>query len=228
MCQCNCSTDNITLLHHASMLGSWNRDLRPIVSCPSKGILGQSAYRRRSSIRNDKQMDMHYYIGNNFICEIINTTCRFILLVISSRYVQLFDTLTRCCTLFMRYDGTFSRLSKSTDIFDWSRNQHRSIEKEMHGTKVDTEDRVTHCRSILLMVFLLSIWLPKYVRDRCGAVAIAIIHFRPYIFFLFDQCRAYIIDQVEHGVHDRLHIYTLCGIFSLPWHRHQIEGTKGL
>ena len=31
-------------------------------------------------------------IGNNFICEIINTTCRFILLVISSRSVQLFDT----------------------------------------------------------------------------------------------------------------------------------------
>ena len=42
----------------------------------------------------------------------------------------------------MRYDGTFSRLSKGTDIFDWSRIQHRSIEKEMHGTKVDTEDLV--------------------------------------------------------------------------------------
>ena len=29
------------------------------------------------------------------------------------------------------------------------------------------------------------------------------------------------------GVHDRLHIYPLCGIFYFPWHRHQIEGTNG-
>ena len=28
-------------------------------------------------------------------------------------------------------------------------------------------------------------------------------------------------------VHDRLHIYPLCGIFYFPWHRHQIEGTNG-
>ena len=29
------------------------------------------------------------------------------------------------------------------------------------------------------------------------------------------------------GVHDRLHIYPLCGIFYFPWHRQQIEGTDG-
>ena len=29
------------------------------------------------------------------------------------------------------------------------------------------------------------------------------------------------------GVHDRLHIYPLCGIFYFPWHRHQIERTNG-
>ena len=28
------------------------------------------------------------------------------------------------------------------------------------------------------------------------------------------------------GVHNRLHIYPLCGIFYFPWHRHQIEGTN--
>ena len=47
----------------------------------------------------------------------------------------------------------------------------------------------------------------------------------PYI--LFDQRRVDIIDQVEHGVHDRLHIYPRCGIFYFPWRRHQIEGTNG-
>ena len=48
-----------------------------------------------------------------------------------------------------------------------------------------------------------------------------------YLYTLFDQCRVDIIDQVEYGVHDRLHIYPLCGIFYFPWHRHQIEGTDG-
>ena len=33
--------------------------------------------------------------------------------------------------------------------------------------------------------------------------------------------------RLEYGVHDRLHIYPLCGIFYFPWHRHQIEGTNG-
>ena len=34
--------------------------------------------------------------------------------------------------------------------------------------------------------------------------------------------------RLEYGVHDRLHIYPLCGIFYFPWHRrHQIEGTDG-
>ena len=30
--------------------------------------------------------------------------------------------------------------------------------------------------------------------------------------------------RLECGVHDWLHITPLCGIFDLPWHRHQIEG----
>ena len=34
--------------------------------------------------------------------------------------------------------------------------------------------------------------------------------------------------RLECGVHDWLHIYPLCGIFYLPWHRHQIEGTNGV
>ena len=33
--------------------------------------------------------------------------------------------------------------------------------------------------------------------------------------------------RLECGVHDRLHIYPLCGIFYFPWHRHQTEGTNG-
>ena len=33
--------------------------------------------------------------------------------------------------------------------------------------------------------------------------------------------------RLECGVHDRLHICPLCGIFYFPWHRHQIEGTNG-
>ena len=33
--------------------------------------------------------------------------------------------------------------------------------------------------------------------------------------------------RLECGVHNRLHIYPLCGVFYFPWHRHQIEGTNG-
>ena len=33
--------------------------------------------------------------------------------------------------------------------------------------------------------------------------------------------------RLECGVHDRLHIYPLCGIFYFPWHRHRVEGTNG-
>ena len=29
--------------------------------------------------------------------------------------------------------------------------------------------------------------------------------------------------RLDCGVHDKLHIYPLCGIFYFPWHRHQIE-----
>ena len=31
------------------------------------------------------------------------------------------------------------------------------------------------------------------------------------------------ISRLECGVQDRLHIHPLCGIFHVPWHRHQIE-----
>ena len=33
------------------------------------------------------------------------------------------------------------------------------------------------------------------------------------------------LSRLGFGVHDRLHIYPLCGIFYFPWHRDQIEGT---
>ena len=33
------------------------------------------------------------------------------------------------------------------------------------------------------------------------------------LYTVFDHSREDIIDQVEYGVHDRLHIYPLCGIF---------------
>ena len=35
------------------------------------------------------------------------------------------------------------------------------------------------------------------------------------------------IETTTLWVHNRLHIYPLCGIFSFPWHRHQVEGTNG-
>ena len=43
----------------------------------------------------------------------------------------------------------------------------------------------------------------------------------------FDQHCVDIIDQVEYEGHNRLLIYPLCGIFYLPWHRHQIEWKNG-
>ena len=33
--------------------------------------------------------------------------------------------------------------------------------------------------------------------------------------------------RLECGVHDRLHIYPLCGVFYFPWHRRQTEGANG-
>ena len=48
-----------------------------------------------------------------------------------------------------------------------------------------------------------------------------------YLYTIFDQRRVDIIDPVEFGVHDRLHIYQLCVIFYFPWHGLQIEGTSG-
>ena len=38
-----------------------------------------------------------------------------------------------------------------------------------------------------------------------------------YFYIIFDQRRVDIIDQVEYGVHGRLHIYPLCDIFYFPW-----------
>ena len=39
----------------------------------------------------------------------------------------------------------------------------------------------------------------------------------------FVQLRADTIDQVEYGVHDRLHIHSLCGKLYFSWHIHLIE-----
>ena len=50
MCQCNCSTDNITLLHHAIvLLGSWIWYLGPIVSCPD-WFLEAAVHKKRQTI----------------------------------------------------------------------------------------------------------------------------------------------------------------------------------
>ena len=35
------------------------------------------------------------------------------------------------------------------------------------------------------------------------------------------------LSRLECGVHNKLHIYPVCGIFYFPWHRYQIEGTNG-
>ena len=35
-----------------------------------------------------------------------------------------------------------------------------------------------------------------------------------------------IFDKVEYGIHDKLHIYPLCGILYFPWHINQIEGSN--
>ena len=43
-----------------------------------------------------------------------------------------------------------------------------------------------------------------------------------YHYNLFDQCRVDISDHVECGVHSRLRIYPLCGIFYFARHRHQL------
>ena len=48
-----------------------------------------------------------------------------------------------------------------------------------------------------------------------------------YLYTIFDQYRIDIIDQVENGVNDRLHIYHMYGIFYFSLHKHQIEGTNG-
>ena len=48
-----------------------------------------------------------------------------------------------------------------------------------------------------------------------------------YLYIILDQRRLDIIDQVECGLHNRLHIYPLGVILYFPWHCHQIEGTNG-
>ena len=42
----------------------------------------------------------------------------------------------------------------------------------------------------------------------------------------FDQRNVDIIDQVEYGVYDRLHIYSLGVIFYFRWHINQMEGAN--
>ena len=67
------------------------------------------------------------------------------------------------------------------------------------------------CTVILgLLLFLVSILQTAHLWANTGVV------FRELSF-----------SRLECGVHDRLHIYPMCGIFYFPWHRHQIEGTSG-
>ena len=65
------------------------------------------------------------------------------------------------------------------------------------------------CRRILVFLVLVSILQTAHLWANTGVV------FRELSF-----------SRLECGVHDRLHIYPLCGIFYFPWHRHQIEGTN--
>ena len=59
---------------------------------------------------------------------------------------------------------------------------------------------------------------------------------RAYVFFFFfrycEHSNCSIVHRVIRirvgGVHDRLHIYPLCGVVYFPWHRHQIEGANGV
>ena len=46
----------------------------------------------------------------------------------------------------------------------------------------------------------------------------------PIHYYLSASCRH---TTWNYGVHDRLHIYPLCGIFHILWNRHQRGGTKG-
>ena len=62
----------------------------------------------------------------------------------------------------------------------------------------------------LPMMFLVSILQTAHLWANTGVV------FRELSF-----------SRLECGVHDRLHISPLCGIFYFPWYRHQIEGTNG-
>ena len=71
-------------------------------------------------------------------------------------------------------------------------------------------DRAGICGSRRVCLFLVSILQTAHLWANTGVV------FRELSF-----------SRLECGVHDRLHIYPLCGIFYFPWHRHQIEGTNG-
>ena len=65
-------------------------------------------------------------------------------------------------------------------------------------------------------------WLHvKLLRKEVGAQSGDATHFADhlvilYLYIIVDQRRVDIIDQVEYGVHDRLHIHPLCGIFYFP------------
>ena len=52
------------------------------------------------------------------------------------------------------------------------------------------------------------------------------VYYSPLPFFYIWSGLVDIIDHVEYGVRDRLYIFPMCGIFYLPWHKHQIEGTN--
>ena len=58
-------------------------------------------------------------------------------------------------------------------------------------------------------------------RDGCGMVDIFVLGLTQ------EWLRELSFSRLECGVHDRLHIYPLCGIFYFPWHGHQKEGTNG-
>ena len=61
-----------------------------------------------------------------------------------------------------------------------------------------------------------------------GVTVLSYVYSKQPIFRLTQEWfRELSFSRLECGVHDRLHIYPLCGIFYFPWHRHQIEGSNG-
>ena len=72
----------------------------------------------------------------------------------------------------------------------------------------------------------------KYNFDNLGQVSVTFLVYvyskQPILGLTQVWFRELSFSRLECGVHDKLHIYTLGGIFYFPCHRHQIERTEGI